>query len=118
MKYADYNYYKSTYLGDLEKNIFDKNIIKASMIIDSNINQELTEDSLKVLSNSAQEKLKYTACALSDLIERKQNCDNRKITSLSIDGVSKTYTTIPDSEYEKKVSETLKFLPDELTCYL
>lgn len=118
MKYADYNYYKTSYMGNLEENDFDKNIIKASKIIDYNVNQELTEELIKSLSARAQDKLKYTACALADLTEKKNNSDNRKITAFSIDGVNKTYATITDEDYKKKEREALKFLPDELTCYL
>lgn len=118
MNYADYNYYKISYMGSLEKSDFERNIVKASKIIDYNVNQELTDELIESLSDSAQDKLKYTACALTDLTEKKNNSDNRKITAYSIDGVNKTYATITDEDYKKKENEALKFLPDELTCYL
>ena len=44
--------------------------------------------------------------------------DNKKISSYSIDGVSKTFKIMSNDEYISSKKEILKYLPDELTKYL
>lgn len=118
MVYVDYSYYQNEYQGTLPEDSFNSLILKASREIDKNVNTRLTETKINNLPTEAQEQLKYTACALVDLIYKKQESDNKKITSYSIDGVSKTFKTISDEEYKSSKQETLKCLPDELTRYL
>lgn len=118
MLYADFKYYKETYKGTLTEDSFDSLILKASREIDKNINTRLTEIKINNLPNEAQEQLKFTACALVDLIYKKQESDGKKISSFSIDGVSKTFKTISDEEYKSSKREVLKYLPDELTRFL
>lgn len=118
MVYVDYTYYKNNFFGKLEENKFDELVIKASREIDKNINTVITQEKINNLSNEAQDRLKYTACALTDLINKKQESDSKKISSYSIDGVSKTFKTISTEEYKTSKKSVLDFLPDELTCYL
>ena len=118
MVYVDYTYYKNNFFGKLEENKFDELVIKASREIDKNVNTVITQEKINNLSNEAQERLKYTACALTDLINKKQESDSKKISSYSIDGVSKTFKTISTEEYKTSKKSVLDFLPDELTCYL
>ena len=59
-----------------------------------------------------------TACALIDLIFRKEQSDNKKLSSLSIDGVNKTFKVLSNDEYKKSKKEILDNLPIELTRYL
>lgn len=118
MKYVDYNYYKDTYKGKIAEVDFDNLIIKASMIIDRNINIELDEGEFNNLNKKAQEKLKNTTCALIELINQKEESNGKKITSLSIDGVSKSFYRMSSEEYSSQEKDVIKNLPDELTCYL
>ena len=118
MVYADYNYYLNNYFGTLPQDSFNSLILKASREIDKNVNTRLTEIKINNLPAEAQEQLKYTACALVDLIYKKQESDNKKISSYSIDGVSKTFKTISDEEYTSSKKEIIDCLPDELTCFL
>lgn len=118
MVYADFNYYKDTYKGTLPEDSFNSLILKASREIDKNVNTRLTEAKINNLQKEAQEQLQYTACALVDLIYKKQESDGKKISSFSIDGVSKTFKTISDEEYKSSKREVLKYLPDELTKFL
>lgn len=117
MVYADYGYYSCKYYGVLPESSFRPLILKASKEIDKNINTRLTECKINNLSKEAQDSLKYTACALVDLIAKKQDSDNKKISSYSIDGVSKTYKVLAENEYESSKKDMLNNLPDELTCY-
>lgn len=118
MVYADYEYYLEKYFGTLPEDSFNSLILKASREIDKNVNTRLTQEKINDLPQEAQEQLKYTACALTDLIYKKQESDNKKISSFSIDGVSKTFKIISDEEYKSSKREVLKYLPDELTRFL
>lgn len=118
MVYADYEYYLEKYFGTLPENSFDSLVLKASREIDKNVNTRLTQEKINNLLNEAQEQLKYTACALTDLISKKQESDSKKISSYSIDGVSKTFKTISNEEYKSSKREVLNYLPDELTRFL
>lgn len=118
MVYADYEYYIDKYFGTLPENSFNSLILKASREIDKNINTILTETKINNLPENAQEQLKYTACALIDLIYKKQESDNKKISSISIDGVSKTFKVISNQEYKNEKKDIINCLPHELTRYL
>ena len=119
MVYADYYYYEVNYGGTIpDEDSFDSLVLKASREIDKNINTRLTKTKIENLPEEAQEQLKYTACALVDLINKKQESSNRKITSYSIDGVTKNFKVLSDEEYTKSKREILSCLPDELTCFL
>ena len=119
MVYADYYYYEVEYKGTIpDEDSFDSLILKASREIDKNINTILTKNKIDNLPKEAQEQMKYTACALVDLINKKQESSNRKITSYSIDGVTKNFKVLSDEEYTKSKREILACLPDELTCFL
>lgn len=118
MVYADYDYYLDEYLGTLPKDSFESLIIKASREIDKNVNTRLTQEKINNLPNEAQEQLKYTACALIDLICKKQESENRKLTSISIDGVNKSFKVLSDDEYKSSKKDILDGLPVELTSYV
>lgn len=118
MVYADYRYYVEEYKGAIPNNSFDSLILKASREIDKNINVRLTETKINNLPKEAQEQLKYTACALVDLINKKQESSNRKLISYSIDGISKNFKTFSEEEYKKSKKEIINGLPYELTCFL
>lgn len=118
MVYADYEYYIKKYFGTLPENSFNSLILKASREIDKNVNTKLTQEKINNLANEAQEQLKYTACALTDLISKKQESNNRKLSSISVDGVSKNFKVISNEEYSKSKREVIECLPDELTRYL
>lgn len=118
MVYANYEYYIEKYYGTLPENFFCSLILKASKEIDKNVNTRLTQDVINNLSEEAQESLKYTACALADLIAKKQESENRSLSSISIDGVSKSFKTMPNEEYSKSKKELINSLPDELTRFL
>ncbi len=118
LSYADFNYYKDIYRGTLQEDSFNSLILKASREIDKNVNTRLTETKINNLPEEAQKQLKYTACALVDLINKKEESTNRKITSYSIDGVRKNFKEFSDEEYKVAKREIINCLPDELTCFL
>lgn len=117
MVYADINYYINEYDGKVPTDSFDSLNLKASKEIDNNINTRLNQEKINNLPEEAQEQLQYTACALIDLLYKKQESDNRKVSSYSIDGVSKTFKILSDDEYKKLKRDVLNNLPIELICY-
>lgn len=118
MVYADYKYYNEEYKGTLPESSFDSIILKASREIDKNVNTRLNNNKVNNLQEEAQEQLKYTACALVDFINKKQEDESKKVSSISIDGVNKSYKTLSFEDMKKEKIEILKSLPDELTRFL
>lgn len=118
MVYADYKYYNEKYKGALPENSFNSIILKACKEIDKNVNTRLNDDKVNNLPEEAQEQLKYTACALVDFINKKQENESRKVSSISIDGVNKTYKVLSSEDIKKEKIEILRNLPDELTYFL
>ncbi|MCI8470398.1 MAG: hypothetical protein HFJ35_02740 [Clostridia bacterium] len=118
MVYADYEYYVEKYFGTLPEDSFHSLILKASKEIDRNVNTRITQSVIDNLPEEAQVSLKYTACALADLIARKQESENAKLNSISIDGVSKNFKILSTNEYKGCRKDILKNLPDELTRFL
>lgn len=116
--YASFKDYSEEYKKSLPEELFNQLIIDASKEIDKNINKQLTQEKINKLSGKAQEQLRYTACALVDLIERKKRSENRKLNSFSIDGVNKSFNNISNEEYEKSKKDILNNLPDELVSYV
>ena len=118
MVYADYEYYSKTFHGKKSEEEFNSLVLKASREIDNNVNRQLNEEIINNLSNEAQDRLKFTACALVDLFYEKQISSNKNVTSISIDGVSKTFKNLTKTDFDVERKEILKSLPDELTVYL
>ena len=100
MVYVDYKYYAEEYFGTLPENSFNSLVLKASREIDRNVNTRLSQEMIENLSEKAQEQLKYTACALTDLMAKKQEGENTSLSSISIDGVSKSFKVLSISEYK------------------
>jgi len=118
MVYANYEYYLEKYFGTLPEDSFNSLVVKASREIDNNINLRLTKERVSNLSEGAQDSLSYTACALTDLMAKKEESGNVKFNSISIDGVSKSFKMLSTDEYIACKNDILKSLPDELTKYL
>lgn len=108
INYADYQYYTDTYRGNLSQALFNSLIIKASREIDKYVNREITSDDL-----TTYEEIKYVACALCDKLN---TISNKNVSSISIDGVSKTFKN--SSEVKKEISSVIENLPEELTRYI
>jgi hypothetical protein len=119
MNYADYNFYKSEYLGSLSIDLFSSLIIKASREIDRNVNRELTDEVIDSLSDRDQYRLKFTACELVDYFNvNGSNSSNAKAISISLDGVSKNLSSKSDNKVEKDRAKIISNLPNELTGFI
>lgn len=111
INYADYTFYVNEFKGSLSVDLFNSIIPKASREIDRHVNRKITEEDLD--DENLGYKIKYTACLL---IEYLNTSKNGAVSSISIDGVSKTIKNI--SEQEKDIEKIAENLPQELTRYL
>lgn len=106
--YADYHYYTDIYKGNLSQTLFNSLIVKASREIDKHINKKLTLQDLEDY-----EEVKYVACSLCDKLN---TISNNNVTSISIDGVSKTFKNA--DETRKDLQDVLDNLPEDLVRYI
>jgi uncharacterized protein (UPF0276 family) len=106
--YADYHYYTDIYKGNLSQTLFNSLINKASREIDKHINKKLTLQDLEKY-----EEVKYVACSLCDKLN---TISNNNVTSISIDGVSKTFKNA--DEIKKDLQDVLDNLPEDLVRYI
>lgn len=114
INYATYEFYKDTYKGTLSNDLFTSLIVKASREIDKNVNREIKEEDLD--NSNFADKIRFTACELVDFINANSNTNaNNNVSSISIDGVSKTYKTQTLAEAEKEKRNIIDGLPQELT---
>lgn len=86
--YVDYEYYTSTYKGNLAKEEFEKSIMKSSAYV-RRITFGRADDNMEL------EEVKLAACAVCDLIANDEKVrgkhSGRAITSENTDGYSVTY---------------------------
>lgn len=115
MTYANYSYYRAEYMGSLSEPLFNFYIVKASKIIDRNVNRKITQ---KDIDEDKEDNIKYVACELCDYLERYEKIEKKEITGYSIDGVSRNYKTINKQEHNKNIESILDGLPHELRRYL
>lgn len=119
INYADYEFYKNEYRGNLSLDLFNSLIIKASRVIDRNINRELTQKVIDNLSEREQFELKYTACKLCDFINATGgDVSNTRTNSISIDGVSINKSQKSEAQTIRDKQTILGNLPDSLTRFL
>ena len=108
INYANYQYYTDEYKGSLSQTLFNSLIIKASREIDKHVNRQITQEDL-----TNYEVIKYVACSLCDKLN---TISNSNISSISIDGVSKTYKN--NQDVKKEINDVLDNLPEELVRYI
>ena len=113
INYADYEFYQETYKGSLSSDLFNSLIPKASREIDKCVNRELQEVDIT-------DKVKFVACELVDFLNKYDisSNSNGNISSISIDGVSKTFNSLSKSEINKEKQNIYNGLPHELTRFL
>lgn len=108
INYADYEFYQNTYKGSLSVDLFNSLIPKASREIDRVVNRELQEEDID-------NKVRFVACELVDFLSKSES-SNGGVSSISIDGVSKTFRN--DTEIKQGIKNIADGLPHELTRFL
>lgn len=103
LNYATYEFYQNTYIGNLSIDLFNSLIPKVSREIDKAVNRDLTEVDII-------DKVMFVACELVDYMN---TISNTAVSSISIDGISKTQKG--NTEILKDKIQILQGLPNELT---
>lgn len=108
--YADYEFYISTYKGNLPKEEFEKSIMKASAYV-RRITFGRADDNMEM------EEVKLAACSVCDLIANDEKVrskhSGRVVTSENTDGYSVSYESggnegTADELLGRKISDTLE----------
>lgn len=108
--YADYEFYTTTYKGNLLKEEFEKTIMKASAYV-RRITFGRADDNMEM------EEVKLAACAVCDLIANDEKVrskhSGRVVTSENTDGYSVSYESggsggTADELLSRKISDTLE----------
>lgn len=108
--YADYEYYTSTYKGNLPKEEFEKSIMKASAYV-RRITFGRADD------NTEMDEVKIATCAVCDLIANDEKVrskhSGRAVTSENTDGYSVSYESggneeTADDLLARKIFDTLE----------
>ena len=117
INYADYEFYEETYKGSLSSDLFNSLIPKACREIDKVVNRDIKEADLEASDGY---KIKFVACQLVDFLNSYDGAisNNANISSKSMDGVSKTFSTLNKSEVNKEKLNIFGGLPHELTRFL
>lgn len=118
INYATYEFYSGNkYKGTLSESLFNSLIPKASREIDKVVNRDIEEADLNA---SYGDKIKFVACQLVDFLYNYDNLSssNANISSISIDGVSKSFSTSTKEEIQNQKLNIIDGLPQDLTRFL
>lgn len=118
LNYADYSFYSgNNYKGMLNESLFNSLIPKASREIDKVVNRDIKEADLNA---SYGNKIKFVACELVDFLNKYDNGNYSmgNVSSITIDGVHKTYVAASKSEISQEKANIYNGLPHELTRFL
>lgn len=108
--YADYEFYTTTYKGDLPKEEFEKSIMKASVYV-RRITFGRADD------NTEMDEVKIATCAVCELLANDEKARSkhlgRAVTSENTDGYSVSYESggnggTADELLSRKISDTLE----------
>lgn len=120
INYADYEFYTNTYKGSLSDSLFNSLIPKASREIDKAINKDyLTKEDLS--DEIIKYKVNFVACELVDFLNNNNTNageNGNSLSSVSVDGVSKTFATKTNEEIKSEKANILSGLPLELIRFL
>lgn len=113
--YATYEFYTGTYKGLLSSDLFNSLIPKASREIDNVVNRDIKEADL-----TEYPKIKWVACQLVDFLNKYDNGSKSsgKISSISIDGVNKSFVSSTSEDISNEKQGIYNGLPHELTRFL
>ena len=110
-EYADHDFYQNTYKGSLDISLFNSLIPKASHEIDKAVNRELKEADIT-------DEVKFVACELVDYLNDYKGTASGNVTSIAIDGVSKSYAGKSIKDYKADIKNITDGLPLELIRFL
>ena len=90
--YADFEYYKNTYKGNLEETDAEKALIKASRHIDTLTYNRIVEKGFDNLTEYQQGVIKECECLMADWETENIDYINSMLSSYSLNGASMAFT--------------------------
>lgn len=98
--YADYNFYKETYKGNIVPNeeTFDRLVIGASGYI-----REITHNNVD--KNNVIDEVKYATCSVADVLYKQETIDNNDISSESVGNHSRSFGSAKKSDREREIEK-------------
>lgn len=119
--YADYDFYRNEYRGNMSEQSFNSYIVKASKDIERNVNRKLDDTIFSNLDEATKEKISYVACELCDYYSSYgDNTSAGSPSSFSIDGVSVSQDGYSNDTQigTAKLQRIYDDLPQDWTRYL
>lgn len=113
INYADYDYYKNYYQGDLSFDLFNSLLPKAMNEIDKAVNRKLEE-------NDIDNRVKFVTCELVDYLNNNGGYSGKKsnLNTITIDKVHKTFTNKNSNEIKRDIKQITNGLPLELIRWI
>lgn len=116
--YTDYDFYKSTYKGNMPQNDFDKLVLRASYEVQKNIFNR----NIIVYKDEVQ----MATCSITDIFLKIEELENKKETILStqvlksesVANYSRTVDTASTDDIDVEISNQKEKIKEELKKYL
>ena len=116
--YTDYDFYKSTYKGNMPQDDFNKLVLRASYEVRKNIfnrDVEKYKDEVQILT-----------CSITDILLKIEQLENKKETILStktlksesVANYSRTFDTASVDDIDVEISNQKEKIKEELKKYL
>lgn len=116
--YTNYDFYKTTYKGDMPETDFNKVIVRASYEVQKNIfNRDI---------KGYEDEVQMATCSVADILLKVEQLENKKDTILSnnnlksesVGDYSRTFDTIGIDNINVEISNQKKKIKEELKRYL
>lgn len=116
--YTDYDFYKSTYKGNMPKDDFNKLVLRASYEVRKNIFNRDVE--------KYKDEVQIVTCSITDILLKIEQLENKKETILStktlksesIANYSRTFDTASVDDIDVEISNQKEKIKEELKKYL
>nr|DAL21459.1 MAG TPA_asm: Head Tail Connector Protein [Caudoviricetes sp.] len=116
--YTDYDFYKSTYKGNMPKDDFNKLVLRASYEVRKNIFNRDVE--------KYKDEVQIVTCSITDILLKIEQLENKKETILStktlksesVANYSRTFDTASVDDIDVEISNQKEKIKEELKKYL
>lgn len=116
--YTDYDFYKSTYTGNMPKDDFNKLVLRASYEVRKNIFNRDVE--------KYKDEVQIVTCSITDILLKIEQLENKKETILStktlksesVANYSRTFDTASVDDIDVEISNQKEKIKEELKKYL
>lgn len=116
--YTDYDFYKSTYKGNMPQDDFNKLVLRASYEVRKNIFNRDVE--------KYKDKVQIVTCSITDILLKIEQLENKKETILStktlksesVANYSRTFDTASVDDIDVEISNQKEKIKEELKKYL